>query len=430
MVDLKPEGYKLLKFKEDVLSLLQEGTLEHTIMAFWEYLILLEIAYKILEKDREVHVKDHRIYEHYRTLRAQYASDEYVSEGDFSERTAKLVERIRNDFASLYSNRGKEIRLTSAEVTQLLFKHDIATLRKTVLEYLKFKRGVWVLIDNIDKGWPTNGIQREDLIIVRTLIDALAKLERQLSMENGDCRSIVFLRNDVYELLVTETPDRGKVSSERLDWTDKEALRELLRLRLVYSGLPEDAEFAALWRGICVSHIRGEETSEYIIQRSLMRPREFLNAVMRCRSQSVNRGRKKIEEFDIDDGLRSHARDLIEEISLEIRDVFPEVVDAVYLLIGAPRVLERDELILRCIDHGVEEKHWDRLVDIFLWYGVLGFAKSADDGIYIYDASYDLKLLKGQGKTTEWKGSKLIINPAFWVALGVVDPMQMVLPNI
>jgi energy-coupling factor transporter ATP-binding protein EcfA2 len=54
VVDLKPDGYKLLKFKEDVLSLLQEGTLEHTIMAFWEYLILLEVAYKMLEKDREV----------------------------------------------------------------------------------------------------------------------------------------------------------------------------------------------------------------------------------------------------------------------------------------------------------------------------------------------------------------------------------------
>src|SRR5262249_19397277 len=135
VVDLKPDGYKLLKFKEDVLALLQEGTLEHTIMAFWQYLILLEIAYKILEKDREVHLKDHRIYNEYRALHEQYAADDYVSEGDFSERTSKLIERIRNDFTRAYQKHGNRIRLSNAEITELLFKHDIAALRKRVLDY-------------------------------------------------------------------------------------------------------------------------------------------------------------------------------------------------------------------------------------------------------------------------------------------------------
>ena len=47
VLDLKPEGYQLVKFKEQVLDLLEEGTREHTVTAFWEYLLLLEVAYKI-----------------------------------------------------------------------------------------------------------------------------------------------------------------------------------------------------------------------------------------------------------------------------------------------------------------------------------------------------------------------------------------------
>ena len=35
VVDIKPEGYKLLKFKEESLGLVQLGTLEHTVTAFW-----------------------------------------------------------------------------------------------------------------------------------------------------------------------------------------------------------------------------------------------------------------------------------------------------------------------------------------------------------------------------------------------------------
>ena len=55
MVDLKPEGYQLIKLKEDILEYLGEGARQHLITAFWEYLILLEVAYKLLEKDRPLY---------------------------------------------------------------------------------------------------------------------------------------------------------------------------------------------------------------------------------------------------------------------------------------------------------------------------------------------------------------------------------------
>lgn len=41
VLDLLPDGYQLLKFKEMVLRFLGAGSLEHTITAFWEYLLLL-----------------------------------------------------------------------------------------------------------------------------------------------------------------------------------------------------------------------------------------------------------------------------------------------------------------------------------------------------------------------------------------------------
>ena len=40
VVDLRPEGYQLIKLKEDILAYLSEGSRQHLITAFWEYLIL------------------------------------------------------------------------------------------------------------------------------------------------------------------------------------------------------------------------------------------------------------------------------------------------------------------------------------------------------------------------------------------------------
>src|SRR5271166_4519339 len=211
VLDLRPEGYQLKKFKEQVLSYLEEGAKEHTITAFWEYLLLLEIAYKILEKDRDIHLKDHTLLEPYRALEAAYSQDDYSQEGDFSERMLRLVERIGIYFENQHATTGTQ-RLTRQQVTQFLYVHDIRELQQHVSEYLREKDGLRILFDNLDKGWATNGVTEEDALIVRCLLDATRKLEQTLRPRGIDVHSAVFIRNDVYSLVVSETPDRGKES--------------------------------------------------------------------------------------------------------------------------------------------------------------------------------------------------------------------------
>ena len=75
VVDLKPEGYQLLKLKEDVLAYLSAGSKAHLITAFWEYLLYLEVCHKVLQKDSEVHLRNHNLYEEYRTLSTLYSSN-------------------------------------------------------------------------------------------------------------------------------------------------------------------------------------------------------------------------------------------------------------------------------------------------------------------------------------------------------------------
>jgi hypothetical protein len=255
VVDLRPDGYQLIKFKEMVLRFLGPGALEHTVTAFWEYLLLLEICHKILQKDRVAHTRDSRLYEPYRQLARVYDSDEYVAEGDFSERLSGLLQHITDDYQAKY---GAEFNrsLTQQEITELLYKHDVNKLREQVVEYLRLKKLLFLLFDNIDKGWPTHGLSATDVSIVRALLEATRKLERQLQQKDVRCSTLAFLRNDVYELLVSETPDRGKEGHVALDWSDPDLLRELIRRRLVHSGLP-DRPFDDLWQRICVSHVGG-----------------------------------------------------------------------------------------------------------------------------------------------------------------------------
>lgn len=413
VLDLKPDGYKLIKFKELILSFLEEGTFQHTIMAFWEYVLLLEICYKILEKDRELHKHNHALYEPYRALADLYHTDGYEIEGDFSERMGSLMEKISTEYRSKHGSK-TNVRLSASNLTEMLYCHDVKELAQQVIDYMSHKEVCWLLFDNIDKGWPTSGLEHEDLLIIRALIDATKKIERQFGKSNITVNTIVFLRNDVYELLVKETSDRGKEASVLLDWTDPDLLRELIRLRIVSNDINGDSLFQALWSKICVSHYNGEESSQYLIDRSLMRPRFLLNLISQCKSFAINLNHDRILEDDIEKGLMAYSTDLLADIGYEIHDVENNVDDILYAFIGSDSTLKKEEIFQILGEFGVDNNFFEKIYELLVWYGFLGLIID-DEPKYIYDFNYSMKLVIGIIKK---KGDvTYVINSAFWPAL-------------
>ena len=383
VLDLRPEGFQLVKLKERILDYLSVGAHEHTVTAFWEYLLLLEACHKILEKDKLTHMRNNRLYGPYRKLVEAYYADEYILEGDFAERMLHLMERIADDFEEAYPDSTKLSRLTTGEITGLLYKHDVAKLRDLLIEYLEHKDGLWILFDNLDKGWPPHGVTPEDVLTLRCLIDAMAKIENQLRKRKIESHGVVFIRNDVYELLVENTPDRGKISSITLDWTDPDLLRELLRKRFLYTDrdLLGTPVFDEIWRQIAVTHIQGEETSQYLIERSLMRPRALIELLRFCRSHAVNLQHSRIEVNDIERGEEAYSSELLNNIGFEIRDIFPSGENILYEFIEAQEVMS-GEMVKEILTKVIGENEWEKLFDILLWYGFIGVIREPNDTSY------------------------------------------------
>jgi len=415
VLDLKPEGYKLVKFKELVLSFLEEGTLQHTIMAFWEYVLLLEICHKLLLKDQQRHMTDHVLFEPYKKLSELYDETKYDTEGDFSERITGLIGKIHSEYQNKYGGQ-ENVRLTSAQVTELLYKNDVKLLKDEVLSYMKHKGILWLLFDNIDKGWPATGLEHEDLMMIRALIDSTRKIEKQFGKVNLSVKSIIFLRNDVYELLVKETSDRGKEANVMLDWTDPDLLRELVRLRIISNGLEENTPFTSAWLLVCTSHYKGEESSQYLIDRSLMRPRFLLNLINQCKSFAVNLNHSVIEQDDIEKGLEAYSSDLLADIHYEIDDIAPGSGESLYAFIGSKQILHHKDVGNLLNDFGITTELASKIIDILLWYGFLGIQVEDNETKYIYNFNYNMRLMNGFAKK---KKDDLFyqINPAFWPAL-------------
>ena len=417
VVDLKPEGYQLVKLKEAVLEYLTDGAKAHLVTAFWEYLLIFEVAFKLLEKDQHRYKHDHEIRPHYYKLQNSYRNSPNTKLGDFSERLVELSSFLSQEYANNFGELTDK-RLTSDEVTEILHAGNLRELRDNVSEYLKFKKSVWILFDNLDKGWSVPGPTTDDILILRCLIDAGRKIQRIMQKKVHDFHCVVFIRNDVYQLLMNKSPDFGKEMPVSLDWNEAEMLREMLRLRLVQNGFGFETAFTSIWPSLCVSHYNAEETSQYMIDRCLMRPRNLLKILNHCKGFAVNFGHNLIEPDDIEKGILSYSNDLLIEASQELENIEPEARGIIYQFIKEDWKFSKDEVVMLFDEFGLPKEKHDEVIGFFLYFGFFGIKFSGNDPIYIFDVGYDMEQINTRIKKYQ-NHVEYTLSPAFWPALGV-----------
>ena len=416
VVDLKPEGYQLIKLKEEVLDYLSEGAKQHLITAFWEYLLLMEVCHKVLEKHRQTHLRNPEIYGKYRELSELYERDHIAREGDFSERLMALTNNLVANYQS-DKTLAKRPRLTTSDVTNLLHLTDLRALRTKLSEYLASMKSAWILFDNIDKGWTSDGLTSGDIVILRCLIDAAKKLQREMRRDGHEFHLTIFIRNDVYQLLMEQTPDFGKESRTSLDWRDPDRLRELMRKRLLDDGVSDHTSFEALWARLVVSHYDGEESSQYLIDRTLMRPRNFLKLFGHCRSSAVNLNHEKIEPEDIKKGLQNYSDDIIVDADQELTDIEPSASGLIYQFIDEGVKFSEEKIYSFMSFNRIEEHTRSEVLKFLLYYGFFGVGRAGTEPRYIYDVGYDIKKLQALVMKSR-EETRFTLNPIFWPGLG------------
>jgi len=410
VLDLKPEGHQFTKLRETVLRPLSQGMREHVVTAFWEYLLLMELAHKILEGDQQFAQRMPERLRLYDRIRDLYGADANTEQGDFSERLLTLVNRI----IVRYGDTGAIT--SSGEITQYIYLTDIKELLVNLSQYLRHKEGVWLLFDNLDKGWPVNGALPEDILILRSLLEATRKLQRQLERDDVEFRAVVFIRNDIYEHLLLATPDKGKDTAVPLDWADPEAFQDVVHRRMMKSTGHEEP-FEQLWPTFFDTHVLGEESFSYILERTLMRPRDLLRFLRECVNVAVNRGHGRISESDILQAEKTYSDDKLQEIAFELQDVSPEYPEVLFKFTNCESALSGQTVKERLIAGGVKEEHLNRVLELLLWFGFMGLVGKDGEEVYAYQFQHGVRrMLHSISEPVRY-----IIHPAFRAALGCSD---------
>lgn len=420
VLDLKPDGYQLRKFKEQLVKLLAAGTKEHTLTAFWEYIIYGEIIHKIFESDYpKFYGKNPQITKMLDELSPIKEKMFEAREGDFSERMIGLIRQVNGRFKEQYGA-NESISLHTAQVTELLYEADFREIHRKVNQYLATRDRGLLLIDNVDKGWGAHGVDDDDVLIVSTLIDALRKVERQALKADAKLDWLLFLRNDVFELLVDRQNDRGKDGKIIVDWDSKAALSKVIEERISASSYDAFGKEVS-WAELAIPVIEGEPSLDWMIARTLMRPRYLIQLCDECIGHADAAGNERIDYNDFMEGFRNFSLDIIGNTNFELRDVEPVAEDALYALIGIRRITTIGEVKEALINEGFQIESADRIINLFFWFAVLGTETPNGGEKYIYDYRYDAKIFEKMRNTSLGDKEVVFINPAFAKGLDCVD---------
>ncbi|MCK5534361.1 hypothetical protein KAI68_04525 [bacterium] len=410
VLDLKPEGYQFARLNEEILRKMTPAVRQHTLTALWDYVLLLELTHKILKDKKEVAIANRNVKKGnvWNSLREEYELHRNLEQGDFSERLNDLINKIIERSPKIELSKG------SPGITELIFIHDIAKLKELLAEYLSDKEEVWLLFDNLDKNWKANKQNEHEVLILKALLSAGRKLKKMLVKRRINFHSIIFVRSDIYSFFLEETTDRGKEQVVYLNWDDVNLFKVMFGLRVDYNAKTVE-DFNEIWTNMFDLHIGAISSFNYMIERTLQRPRDFLLFSAYALQTAINRGHNRINADDILQSEETYSRDLFTGLSYEISDVDSNLRDVLYCFLETEATLYENQIGELLIKGNIPSSKIKSVIEKLLWFGFLGILTSKMEERYAYSVGYDIRKLLKLSDWVQKENSERIysIHPGF-----------------
>ena len=373
VVDLQPEGYQLIRLKSFILQKMSGGARREFIASFWEYIVWLELTYKLLEKDEKFVRYDARLITRFDHLKAAYTR-RVEGAGDFTERLEALIDRVIARYEEQIGGNSGE--LSSSKVLEVVYGAEIGPLREEIMGYLRSKGIVFFLFDNLDRFWTSPSFTAEDALIIAGLVESLSAIRRRFTQAKREFYWAIFLRSDVFEFVVRGMADYGKLSVDSVEWNDPELLGELFKTRIL-RGIGKDPQhWREIWEAVSVQEVGGVPTLDFLIQSSLMRPRYLIRLFETARRRAITLSKERVDEDDYEAALDELGWQVLEDFDRELVDVVPDVEELMFDLVQVHGRISLEEL--RGIINGrvQDDDRVETIIDVLIWSGCIGVQRN------------------------------------------------------
>jgi hypothetical protein len=416
VIELSPEDYSY-EMLSSILKKESDGSWgkQSSYSISWQYLI-----YSLIFKDIANRTKGF-------TTGAWKKIYEYVRDNLKDSETSRIGLLVS------YLKRLEGIKIGEYEAT--IKKKDLYKLYelqevKELLPYLiKILDSIHisVFVDELDKGWDNS----ED---AQYFIAGLLQAAQRINIIHNNLRVFVSIRQELFDNIPQIYEDAQKIrgSIETIKWTE-DTLREFITLRMAYhypelqNNKPEE-----IWNVFFIETLeyRKANSFNYLVDRTQLRPREFLQLIREC-IKRIGSQFRPINYDDISHAVMDYSEYKNKDLASEYRFQYPGLADIFNTFRGQKYIIEKDDLdyhLLSICDGDIalpnanwviEKNYFDikrMLWEIgFLKAWVIGGLKAGRKGGSSYIAHYELPSINIDTI------SRFQIHPAFWAYLGLKE---------
>jgi len=204
----------------------------------------------------------------------------------------------------------------------------------------------FVVIDRLDEDWIEENLR---LRLIRALVETVKDFAQ---VKNA--KIVVALRFDLLERVFRRTRDSGfqeeKFESLYLpvEW-NRDELANVLDSRINKLIEGRYAKVDVKWQDVMVKEIDKQNTLDYMLARTMMRPRDLIQFFNFCIAKAVDRPQITVQMLR--EGEGEYSRDRLRSIADEWYADYPNLLEFAQLLEGRPRSFRLHEISeLDCCD--------------------------------------------------------------------------------
>lgn len=418
---IKPADYELRGLLDVLRRYRGRESRTYLVENMWKYLLYTEIAKSAVERAEEMPAG---IDEHTKmgALRAYLDNPSLGLREDFSVRLETIIDALleRTDpsidgLADARDNIGSAL---GGVMMRDLRRH----LESSLTEFDR----VAVLVDNLDKAWERSADLDDLSIVLLGLLTSIGRISNGFRIEarKGNPTAFtlsLFLRSDIYNHLVRVAREPDKIRTAAIEWEDPNLLLRVIEERYLYSSGRNSSH--DLWTKFFCANVEELPTKEYLLTRSLPRPRDLLYIVNAAVSNAVNAGHTFVEEEDIVRAAKSYSRFAVEAILVANSITTEKLEELLYELGGGPALIGEQDILVAMQRAGVNESLRDDVVAHLLSLEFLG-RETAPDRYSYGDEGPQARLAEVLArKVAEARGTpaRYRVHPAFCPYLELVE---------
>ena len=418
VAEIAPDDFELERIAAFVESDYELTNPKLVFQHIWNYVLTIELLRSLADTTDKLYTSPNdpnRVY-----LHQYYDAHHDEITLDFGSRVIKALDNTIPTSTDLSSSE-RQARVEE----QLLSLRDYE-LGRRLRDFAKQERLTFFIVaDDLDKHWKSDSTQSIDLLL--GLIDEVDKIQRFFGPH---LKVVVFLREDIHRVLAQFDDDLPKRNFLRLEWTNSN-LKHLVAKRLADTSEHDEADDDRVWLAMFPDAVKDLQASDYILSKSLPRPRDVLDFCQRAIDQAQRNGHPHVTAQDILAGETEFSNGLLASLSAEFRGLYPKLEDVLVYFLGIPELLpwtSFEKIALEAIEaNKVLLSKWTQsktvcpkvLSDVFFTIGLLGL--SAGWGSESFFSN-------GRAFSDVWQAAgpkpHVHIHPAFHDALEVSQPEQ------